>query len=97
VTDPRTPGASSGQVLLGAASGFALGAVAWVAVTTAVFPHPPLWPFAAAGVVVGVIVVRKASATPRGRKWVHALWWIPVFAFFLWMVAVAIALGNWGS
>jgi hypothetical protein len=97
VTGTR-PGASSVQVLyqslLGVASGFSLGGIAWIAATEAVFPHPPLWPFVTAGVVVGVIVVRMASA--RGQKWVHALW-IPVFAFVFWMTAWFLALRNFGS
>lgn len=83
------------QSLLGVASGFSLGWFAWV-IASRQMVDPPLWPFAAVGVLVGVIAVRAAAATPRGRTWVHALW-IPVVAFVALMTAIVIALRNWGS
>jgi hypothetical protein len=99
MTDTRPPQTSSAQVvyqsLLGIASGFSLGWFAWI-VAGRQMMDPPFWPFAAVGIVVGVVVVRMAAATPRGRKWVHALW-IPVVAFVFLMTAVILALRKWGS
>jgi hypothetical protein len=48
------------------------------------------------GVVLGVIVVRRAAATRKGRVWAHALW-IPVAAFVLLMAAIVLALRSWGG
>jgi dolichyl-phosphate-mannose--protein O-mannosyl transferase len=83
------------QSLLGVASGFSLGWFAWI-IAGRQMSDPPLWPFAAVGIFLGVVIVRMAASTPKGRKWVHALW-IPVVAFVVLMTAVVIALRNWGS
>jgi dolichyl-phosphate-mannose--protein O-mannosyl transferase len=99
MTEARaTPGSSVHivyQSLLGVASGFSLGWFAWI-IAGRQMTGPPFWPFAAVGILLGVAVVRMAASSPRGRKWVHALW-IPVVAFVALMTAIVIALRNWGS
>lgn len=99
VTDSTVPRRSSLLVayhlVLGSASGFALGWFAWVIASRQVV-DPPFWPFAVVGVGLGVAVVRWAASTKRGRTWVHALW-IPVVAFVLLMTAVIVALRSWGG
>lgn len=84
------------QTVLGIASGFSLGWFAWVIVDRRIEPIPPLWPFAAAGTILGVAFVRIAARTPRGRTWIHALW-IPVAAVVLLMTAIVVALNRWGD
>lgn len=84
------------QSVLGVASGFSVGWFAWVIVDRRIEPIPPFWPFAAVGVALGVALVRIATRTPRGRRWIHALW-IPVAAFVLLMTAIVVALDRWGG
>lgn len=83
------------QVVLGTASGFSLGWFAWVIVSRQV-ADPVFWPFAVGGVAIGLAVVWRASSSPVGRSWMHALW-IPVAAFAVLMTAIVIALRSWGS
>jgi CDP-diglyceride synthetase len=99
MTDTPAPKASPLQTVyqsvLGVASGFSLGWFAWV-IAGRQLADPPLWPFAAVGILLGVGTARAAGSRPRGRSWVHALW-IPVVAFVLAMTAIVIALRSWGA
>jgi hypothetical protein len=100
VTETRNPTSTPLQAvyqsLLGIASGFSLGWFAWIIADRRIDSIPPFWPFALIGVVLGVILVRLAAATPRGRRLVHLLW-IPVVAFVGLMTAIVVALRTWGS
>lgn len=80
------------DLVLGAAAGFSVGFFAWMAADRLGAEGTPVfWPFAAIGMVAGVVVVRWARA--RGGRWVHALW-LPVILFVLLMAAVVMALRN---
>lgn len=97
-TTPRTALQTVYQTLLGVAGGFSLGWFGWIFADRffAVSPELPFWPFAAGGVVIGLLLVSAMGRTARGRKWINVLW-IPVVAFVVLMTAIVIALRNWGS
>lgn len=86
--------ANAYDVVLGAAAGFSLGFFAWLAADRLGGDgSPPFWPFAVAGVIGGVVLVRWARSR-RGRgRWVHVLW-VPVLLFVVLMAAIVVALRN---
>ena len=84
------------DLILGAASGFALGFFAWLASDRITDTSQPFWPWAVGGVVVLFFVVRWARQNRGTRRWVHLLW-IPVLAFVALMTMVILALRAWGS
>lgn len=91
----RSPLRFAYDLVLGAAAGFSLGFFAWLIgdrVDNA-DGTPDFWPFAAAGVVGGIALVRWARSRKGTRRWVHVLW-IPVLLFVLLMAAVVVALRN---
>lgn len=95
-----TPRPGLGRVLyesiLGIAAGFSLGFFAWLVADRVTNTELRFWPWAAAGILFGVIGVRQVSARRNGRGWVHLLW-IPVVAFVVLMTMVVLALRAWGS
>jgi len=100
VTTTHTPKTSAirtlYQAFLALAAGFSLGWFAWLIASRVGTTTPPLWPYAAAGVLVGFAVVWRMAKTDRGRKWM-AILWIPVVALVALMTAVVMALRAWGS
>jgi uncharacterized membrane protein len=77
------------HLILGAASGFAVGCFAWFTVGET----NPLWPYAAAGVVLMIAAVRFLAVRRGTRRRIHLLW-IPVVLFLALMAAVVLALRN---
>lgn len=82
------------DLILGAAAGFSLGWFAWIfADRLGDDGTPAFWPFAVAGVLGGILLVRWARSHKGTRRWVHVLW-IPVLLFVLLMTAIVLALRN---
>ncbi len=84
------------ESILGIAAGFSLGFFAWLVADRVTDSELRFWPWAAAGILFGVIAVRQVSARRRGRGWVHLLW-IPVVAFVVLMTMVVLALRAWSN
>lgn len=81
------------QLLLGAASGFALGFFAWMAADRFAHTTQPLWPYVGAGIVLMTVAVRAMATRRAGQRWMHLLW-IPVLLFAALMAMVIVALRN---
>ena len=103
VTTPTTPPASPPRrsilttiydVILGAAAGFSIGWFAWIfSDRLGDDGTPQFWPFALAGVIGGIALVRWARSRKGARRWINVLW-IPVLLFVLLMAAIVMALRN---
>ena len=81
------------QLLLGLASGFAVGVFAWMIAGRFIDTGETLWPYTVTGIIVMTVTVRALAARPGGRRWIHLLW-IPVVLFVALMTMVIIALRN---
>lgn len=83
------------DVVLGAAAGFSLGFFAWLIGDRIDQSDgtPDFWPFAVAGVIAGIALVRFARSRKGARRWIHALW-IPVLVFVVLMTMIVVALRN---
>ncbi len=98
VTTP-TPRRSALSVLydliLGAAAGFSIGFFAWI-ISDRLGDDgtPPFWPFALAGVIGTILLVRWARSRRGGGRWIHILW-IVVAVFVTLMTMIILALRNW--
>lgn len=83
------------DLILGAAAGFSVGFFAWIASDRiGDGGTPAFWPFAAAGVLGMILLVRWARSRRGGGRWVNVLW-IPVLVFVVLMSMVVLALRNW--
>ena len=100
MTTPNTPEPRPGaltriyDLILGAAFGFSVGWFAWIfSDRLGDDGTPAFWPFAAIGVVGGILLVRWARSRKGTRRWINVLW-IPVLLFVLLMTAIVLALKN---
>jgi len=92
--DQRTsPLSLAYQLILGLASGVALGFFGWIAADRMTEAAQPAWPYLVAGALVMTLLVRVLAARKGSRRWMHLLW-IPVAIFALLMAMVIVALRN---
>jgi hypothetical protein len=83
------------DLILGAAAGFSVGFFAWIASDRIGDDgSPAFWPFAVAGVLGMILLVRWARSRRGGGRWVNVLW-IPVLVFVVLISMVVLALRNW--
>ncbi len=92
--EQRHPAASLAyHLVLGVASGVALGFFGWIVADRMTEAAQPAWPYLVGGAVVMTVLVRALVARRGGRRWIHLLW-IPVAAFVALMAMVVLALRN---